>query len=164
MLTKLSVTFGSQAILQSIVDQHPDRQFKMMQASTHSNKIALFDFSNQESVFKSPVKFIVLNESLNSNTNGMLYYQSFQVNGDRQQMLNNVLNKVVTSDSKLMNGKYLLQVDNRDESTTLVLLTSWNELDDLMAWKKTTEYQSLIGFTNPESSNYYYDETYRPLR
>lgn len=164
MLTKISLTFGSQALLQSIEEQHPDRQFKLMQASTHSNKIALFDFSNQETVFKSPVKFRVLNESLNSQPNGLLFYQSFQVNNDRQEMLNNVLNKLIDTDNKLMNGKYLLQVDNHDESTTLVLLTSWSEYEDLMAWQKTEEYQSLSGFTTHESSNYYYDETYRPLR
>lgn len=164
MLTKLSLTFGSEMVLKQIIDKHPERQFKLMQASTHSNKVALFDFSNKDSIFNSPVNFRVLGESLNSNPNGILYYQSFQVNGDRQQLLYNSLQKVAESDNKLMNGKYFLEVDNRDQSTTYVLLTSWDDFDDLMAWKKTDEFLSLIGFTDQESSNYYYDETYRPLR
>lgn len=164
MLTKLSLTFGSEKVLKQIIDQNPDRQFKLMQASTHSNKIALFDYSNKDSIFNSPVNFRVLGESLNSNLNGMLFYQSFQVNGDRQDLLYNSLQKIAESDNKLMNGKYFLQVDSRDQSSTLVLLTSWNSFDDLMAWKKSDEFLSLAGFTNEGSNNYYYDETYRPLR
>ena len=164
MLTKLSLTFGSEKVLKQIIDQNPDRQFKLMQASTHSNKIALFDYSNKDSIFNSPVNFRVLGESLNSNLNGMLFYQSFQVNGDRQDLLYNSLQKIAESDNKLMNGKYFLQVDSRDQSSTLVLLTSWNNFDDLMAWKKSDEFLSLAGFTNEGSNNYYYDETYRPLR
>lgn len=163
MLTKLSLTFGSGMVLKQIIDKHPDRHFKLMQASTHSNKIALFDISNQETIFNSPVKFRVLGESLNSNLNGILFYQSFQVNGDRQQLLYNSLQKIAEDDNKLMNGKYFLEVENHDQGNTYVLLTSWNDFDDLMAWKKTDEFLSLAGFTDQASSNYYYDETYRPL-
>ena len=95
MLTKLSFTFGSHQILQGIIDEHPDREFKLMQASTHSNKLALFDLSNQDSIFKNPVILTVLDETMNSNYNGLFYYQSFQVNGDRQQVLYNSLQKEV---------------------------------------------------------------------
>ena len=87
MLSKLSLTFGSRQILQGIIDKYPDRKFKLMQASVHSNNLALFDFSNEPTIFKSPVEYTVLGERLNSNYRGILYYQSLQVDNDQQKVL-----------------------------------------------------------------------------
>lgn len=106
MLTKVSFTFGSHQVLEDIIKKNPDRQFKLMQASTHSNKLALFDISGQDSIFKSPVVLTILNASLNANMNGILYYQSFQVNGDRQNLLNNSLDKIVEDAPSIANGVF----------------------------------------------------------
>lgn len=163
MLSKLSLTFGSRQILQEIVDRYPSKAFKMMQASVHSNKIALFDFSNEDSVFKNPVKFSVLGERLNSNYRGVLYYQSFQVDNDRQKVLFKTLNKIVNDPAPLINGQLILEVDNKEESTTLVLLSALNEFDDLMAWKESSAFKELSSFISRDPSNTYYDEVYRPL-
>ena len=43
MLTKISLTFGSRQILQSIIDKYPERHFKLMQATTHTRKLELFE-------------------------------------------------------------------------------------------------------------------------
>lgn len=163
MLSKLSLTFGSRQILQDIIDKYPDRKFKLTQASIHSNKLALFDFSNEPSVFKTPVELTVLGERLNSNYRGILYYQSFQVNTDRQKILFNTLNKLIDDSNPLINGQAFLQVDNKAESTTLVLLTALNDFDDLMAWKETPDFKQLANFTSRDPNNTYYDEVYRPL-
>lgn len=160
MLTKISLTFGSREILQSIIDKYPDRHFKMMQASTHSNKLALFDLSGQETVFKSPVKLTVLDETLNANLDGIFYYQSFQVNGDRQKLLYNSLQKVI-EDAGKMNGGLMLSVDNKADATTLVLLTAWQDFESLTAWKNSDSFKSLTTFTTRGSDNGYYDEIYK---
>ena len=141
MLTKVSFTFGSHQILEDIIKNNPDRQFKLVQASTHSNKLALFDLSGQDPVFKSPVTLNVLESSLNASLNGVLYYQSFQVN-----------------------GVLMTSVANHNESSTLVLLTSWNDFEDLTAWRESDSFKSLTNFTTMGSDNYYYDEIYRPVR
>lgn len=163
MLTKLSLTFGSRQILQSIIDKYPDRQFKLMQATTHSSKLALFDLSGKDTIFKSPVELTVLDETLDANFNGMLYYQSFQVNGDRQKLLYNSLQKIIEEAPNNMNGGLMLSVANKAESTTLVLLTAWSEFEDLTAWKNSNSYSTLKNFTTMGSDNYYFDETYKTI-
>ena len=164
MLTKLSFTFGSHQILQGIIDDHPDREFKLMQASTHSNKLALFDLSNQDSIFKNPVILTVLDETMNSNYNGLFYYQSFQVNGDRQQVLYNSLQKVIDDQPAAMNAGLMTSVANKSESSTLVLITVWDRFEDLTAWKESDSFANLTNFTTMGSDNYYYDEVYRSVR
>lgn len=161
MLTKLSFTFGSHQILQGIIDNHPDRQLKLMQASTHSNKLALFDLSNKDTIFKTPVILNVLDETMNSDYNGLFYYQSFQVNGDRQQVLYNSLQKIVNDKPGKMNAGLMTSVANKAESTTLVLITVWSSFEDLTAWKNSDSFSSLTSFTTRGSDNYYYDEVYR---
>ena len=164
MLTKLSFTFGSHQILQGIIDDHPDREFKLMQASTHSNKLALFDLSNQNSIFKNPVILTVLDETMNSNYNGLFYYQSFQVNGDRQQVLYNSLQKVIDDQPAAMNAGLMTSVANKTESSTFVLITVWDRFEDLTAWKESDSFANLTNFTTMGSDNYYYDEVYRSVR
>lgn len=163
MLTKLSFTFGSHQILQGIMSKHPDRKFKLMQASTHSNKSALFDLSSLETIFKTPVILNVLDETMNSNYNGLFYYQSFEVNGDRQQVLYNSLQKVVNDKPGNMNAGLMMSVANKAESATLILLTVWDSFEDLTAWKNSDSFAALTNFTSMGSDNYYYDETYRPI-
>ena len=164
MLTKVSFTFGSHQILEDIIKNNPDRQFKLVQASTHSNKLALFVLSGQDSVFKSPVTLNVLESSLNASLNGVLYYQSFQVNGDRQKLLYNSLEKIVDDAPSIANGVLMTSVANHNESSTLVLLTAWNDFEDLTAWRESDSFKSLTNFTTMGSDNYYYDEIYRPVR
>lgn len=164
MLTKLSFTFGSHQILQGIIDDHPDRKFKLMQASTHSNKLALFDLSNQNPIFKNPVVLTVLDETMDNNYNGLFYYQSFQVNGDRQQVLYNSLQKVIADKPAAMNAGLMTSVANKAESSTLVLITAWDSFEDLTAWKNSDSFASLTNFTTMGSDNYYYDEVYRSVR
>ncbi|KRM35192.1 hypothetical protein [Limosilactobacillus pontis] len=164
MLTKVSFTFGSHQILEDIIKNNPDRQFKLMQASTHSNKLALFDLSGEETVFKSPVTLNVLESSLDANLAGILYYQSFQVNGDRQKLLYNSLEKIVDDAPSIANGVLMTSVANHNESSTLVLLTAWNDFEDLTAWRESDAFKSLTNFTTMGSDNYYYDEIYRPVR
>lgn len=163
MLTKVSFTFGSHQILENIIKANPERQFKLMKASTHSDKLALFDLSSQDSVFKSPVILTVLGESLNAQFSGILYYQSFQVNGDRQKLLYNSLEKIVDDAPSIANGVLMTSVANQNESSTLVLLTTWNDFEDLTAWRESSSFKSLANFTSMGSDNYYYDEIYRPL-
>ncbi|GGI64329.1 hypothetical protein [Limosilactobacillus caviae] len=162
MLTKISLTFGSRQILQSIIDKYPERHFKLMQATTHTRKLALFDLSGKDSIFESPVKLTVLDSTLDASLNGMFYYQSFQVNGDRQKLLYNTLQKVITEPSN-MNGGYLLTVDNKVEATTLVLLTSWESFENLTTWKESESFKSLQNFTSMGSDNSYYDEIYKTI-
>ncbi|WP_288636713.1 hypothetical protein [Limosilactobacillus oris] len=164
MLTKLSFTFGSHQILQGIIDNNPDRKLKLMQASTHSNKLALFDLSNQNPIFKNPVVLTVLDETMDSNYNGLFYYQSFQVNGDRQQVLYNSLQKVIADKPAAMNAGLMTSVANKAESSTLVLITAWDSFEDLTAWKNSDSFASLTNFTTMGSDNYYYDEVYRSVR
>lgn len=164
MLTKLSFTFGSHQILQGIIDDNPDRKLKLMQASTHSNKLALFDLSNQNTIFKNPVVLTVLDETMDSNYNGLFYYQSFQVNGDRQQVLYNSLQRVIADKPAAMNAGLMTSVANKAESSTLVLITAWNSFEDLTAWKNSDSFASLTNFTTMGSDNYYYDEVYRSVR
>lgn len=164
MLTKVSFTFGSHQILEDIIKNNPDRQFKLMQASTHSNKLALFDLSGEETVFKSPVTLNVLESSLDANLAGILYYQSFQVNGDRQKLLYNSLEKIVDDAPSIANGVLMTSVANHNESSTLVLLTAWNDFEDLTTWRESDAFKSLTNFTTMGSDNYYYDEIYRPVR
>lgn len=162
MLTKISFTFGSHQILEDIINNNPDRQFKLMQASTHSNKLALFDFSSKDPIFKTPVTLTVLDESFNSNFNGILYYQSFQVNGDRQNLLYNSLQKTVDENLANANGAVMTSIANHNESSTLVLLSAWNTFEDLTAWRESESFKALTNFTSLGSDNYYYDEIYRP--
>ncbi|MDD6432716.1 MAG: antibiotic biosynthesis monooxygenase [Lactobacillaceae bacterium] len=164
MLTKVSFTFGSHQVLEDIIKNNPDRQFKLMQASTHSNKLALFDLSGKDSIFKSPVILTVLNASLNAKMNGVLYYQSFQVNGDRQELLNNSLNKIVEDAPSIANGFLLTSVASQSQGSTLVLLSAWNDFEDLTAWRESDSFKSLTNFTTLGSDNNYYDEIYRPTR
>lgn len=164
MLTKVNFTFGSHQILEDIIKNNPDRQFKLMQASTHSNKLALFDLSGEETVFKSPVTLNVLESSLDANLAGILYYQSFQVNGDRQKLLYNSLEKIVDDAPSIANGVLMTSVANHNESSTLVLLTAWSDFEDLTTWRESDAFKSLTNFTTMGSDNYYYDEIYRPVR
>ncbi|MBB1078525.1 hypothetical protein H5S09_01565 [Limosilactobacillus sp. STM2_1] len=162
MLTKISLTFGSRQILQSIIDKYPERHFKLMQTTTHTRKLALFDLSGKDTIFKSPVELSVLDETLDANLNGLFYYQSFQVNGDRQKLLYNSLQKVIEDPSD-MNGGYLLSVDNKVEATTLVLLTSWKDFESLTNWQNSESFKSLKNFTSMGSDNSYYDEIYKSV-
>jgi hypothetical protein len=41
MLTKISLTFGSRQILQSIIDKYPERHFKLMQGNYSYKKISI---------------------------------------------------------------------------------------------------------------------------
>ncbi|WP_323065278.1 hypothetical protein, partial [Limosilactobacillus reuteri] len=152
MLTKISLTFGSRQILQSIIDKYPERHFKLMQATTHTRKLALFDLSGKDTIFQSPVKLTTLDSTLDAQLNGMFYYQSFQVNGDRQKLLYNTLQKVLTEPAD-MNGGYMLSVDNKAEATTLVLLTAWADFEALTAWKESETFTSLKNFTSMGSDN-----------
>lgn len=162
MLTKISLTFGSRQILQSIIDKYPERHFKLMQTTTHTRKLALFDLSGKDTIFQSPVKLTTLDSTLNAQLNGMFYYQSFQVNGDRQKLLYNTLQKVLTEPAN-MNGGYMLSVDNKAEATTLVLLTAWADFESLTAWMESETFTSLKNFTSMGSDNSYYDEIYKPI-
>lgn len=163
MLTKLSFTFGSHQILQEIIERYPDRDLRLMQAATHSSKLALFDLSGQDTIFKTPVELTVLDETLNSNYHGLFYYQSFQVNGDRQQVLYNSLQKIIDNQPGNMNAGFMTSIANKVESSNLVLLTIWPSYTDLKAWEDSNSFATLDSFTGGGSDNYYYDEVYRAI-
>ena len=146
MLTKISLTFGSRQILQSIIDKYPERHFKLMQATTHTRKLALFDLSGKDTIFQSPVKLTTLDSTLDAQLNGLY----------------NTLQKVLTEPAD-MNGGYMLSVDNKAEATTLVLLTAWADFEALTAWKESETFTSLKNFTSMGSDNSYYDEIYKPI-
>lgn len=162
MLTKISLAFGSHEILQSIIDKYPDRKFKLMEATSHTRKLALFDLSGKDTIFKSPVELTVLDETLDANLDGLFYYQSFQVNGDRQKLLYNSLQKVI-EDATTMNGGLMLSVANKSEASTLVLLTAWKDFESLTEWQNSESFKSLKNFTTLGSDNSYYDEIYRTV-
>lgn len=162
VLTKINFTFGSRQILEDIINKHPDRQFKLMQASTHSNKLALFDLSGKKTIFKSPVTLTVLDASLNLNFTGIFYYQSFQVNSDRQKLLYESLQKIANDKPANANAVLMTSVDNSNNGSTFVLLSVWNTFEDLTNWQESDSFSTLAKFTTRGSDNYYYDETYRP--
>ena len=57
MLKNLNLTFGPEKQLQEIIENNKDRQMVLLESVTDSEKFALLDVSNEESIFHSQLDY-----------------------------------------------------------------------------------------------------------
>ena len=79
MLSQISFTFGSMPVLLEIIKKHPDRDFRLLQATGDNSKLALFDLSGKPTIFNSPITLETLYSVGNDKFKGILHFESFEL-------------------------------------------------------------------------------------
>ncbi|MDO4903354.1 MAG: hypothetical protein Q3959_03720 [Limosilactobacillus sp.] len=163
-MTLLHFTFGSEPILRSIMGKHPDRQLQLYQASNFSSKIMLFDFSGGKSIFAAPVTLDILAHTNGREYRGVMLYQSFEVNADKQDYLLSSVKKALTSLPANSNAGLMSCLKDRKKSSTIVLISFWNDLKSIGEWKESSDYSPLLPFIDKSPDHDYFEELYNPIR
>ncbi|USS85543.1 hypothetical protein M3M35_02435 [Fructilactobacillus myrtifloralis] len=147
MISQISVTFGSQAILEQIMHKYPERNLALFSAAGNAHGMQLVDYSGLDSIFTSPVVYRV---NAHAGTDDWTHYIDYiEVNPgkDQRQVLDaQITNFMSNPDTpKGLTGVYYLTA--ADNSDSRILLTLWNDHYDCLQWEDGTQ-NAFIAYDN----------------
>lgn len=157
MISKLSYTTGSHALLANLIEQHPERRLVMAASPVENDHYALFDLSGQASIFHSPIELTTLAAGGTLTPFGpVIHIESFSLDKDRRDLLrkrgHNLLNQLEGFPG--FNGG--LMTSNDANSTTTVFVTTWQEASAISKWHDSDVYSPIRQYTTPGPENTYF--------
>ncbi|USS86373.1 hypothetical protein M3M38_06830 [Fructilactobacillus cliffordii] len=157
MIRKISVTFGSEAILEQIMKKYPERHMALFAAANNAHGMQLVDYSGEDSVFTSPVVYEVNAHAGSDDWWHYISYIEISPSKDQRQILDaQVSNFMSNPDTPTgMTGVYYLTAEGNSDSR--ILLTLWKQQYDCMKWEKSEQHDfvSYQTFKNDFSANYH---------
>lgn len=163
MLSKISFTFGSMPVLENIMKKHPDRDFRLLQATADNSKLALFDLSDKPSVFQSPITLNTITGVGSDNFNGIFHFESFELGHDDKEIFRKHAKKALeNADHTKMTTGYMLE--RPDQASITILITTWTNAAAIDEWTSSKDFAPLTEFMDHSPRSVYYYEDYQPAR
>ncbi|EKK20338.1 hypothetical protein B808_1056 [Fructilactobacillus florum 8D] len=164
MIDKISVTFGSQAVLNQIIKRYPKRQLALFAGISGTSGVQLIDYSGKSPIFVTPITYRVVDHSGTDDWHD--YLNIIQVTPDEQhrKVLNSRASDFISNPHQpngLQSVYYLKAENNQDQK---ILLTTWKSEFDCLAWKKTAAaaFITYQNFKNDFTVDYH-DSSYQAL-
>ena len=122
MLSQISFTFGSMPVLLEIIKKHPDRDFRLLQATGDNSKLALFDLSGKPTIFNSPITLETLYSVGNDKFKGILHFESFELGTEDKNLLRKQAKIALDSaDHSKMTTGYMFSRPDQTNATILIM-------------------------------------------
>ena len=161
MLSQISFTFGSMPVLFEIIKKHPDRDFRLLQATGDNSKLALFDLSGKPTIFNSPITLETLYSVGNDKFNGILHFESFELGTEDKNLLRKQAKIALDSaDHSKMTTGYMFS--RPDQTNATILITTWTNAAAIDDWTSSADFAPLAGYMDHSPRSVYYYENYRP--
>lgn len=161
MLSQISFTFGSMPVLLEIIKKHPDRDFRLLQATGDNSKLALFDLSGKPTIFNSPITLETLYSVGNDKFKGILHFESFELGTEDKNLLRKQAKIALDSaDHSKMTTGYMFS--RPDQTNATILITTWTNAVAIDDWTSSTDFAPLAGYMDYSPRSVYYYEDYRP--
>ncbi|GAY74039.1 monooxygenase [Lentilactobacillus kosonis] len=156
MIKKISITFGSEPILNKIKKANPDRELILYDALSNRNELMLLDASGKDSVFNSPVQYDVLSHSGTDDWRGFVSFITAQIDSDQQKVFDARVNRLMSN--PLPDGmRSIYSLHTYKNINERVLLTTWNSPSQFELWKKAN--QSLMPAAFNDNPSFYSHES-----
>lgn len=160
MTEKITLTFGSPNNLEKIMMEHPDRQFAFLEEDQHEDKFALFDLSEQDSIFNFGITLRPLKEVGNTDFRGIVRFESFSLGKDDKKIFRKKAMQLLDDSQKDgMVGGLLCTRDDVKKRT--ILITMWADRDKMQAWRDGADYGEIVEFAERSVRNDHFTELYR---
>lgn len=163
MITRLSITYGSQKILSDLQERYSDRPMILLGSSTSGEQLALLDVSGQESVFSSPVHYDIKLHRGTTDWQGFINFIYLDnLSADDQKVFNSKANHFVTTESmpEGMRSIYFMK-EERNRSNN-IMLSTWESSEDFAVWKHDTTFEPFNYFLTTQ--NNYHEASYHPFK
>lgn len=157
MISKLSYTTGSRALLAKLVANHPERRLVMAASPVEKDHYALFDLSGQPAIFHTPIQLTTLAAGGTLTPFGpIIHLESFNLDKDRRDVLRkrglDLLSQLETFPG-FVGG---LMTSNDASSTTTVFVTTWQEASAISNWRDSQIYAPIRQYSTPGPENTYF--------
>ena len=160
MMNYLHYTSGSPSILQSIVDNNPDRQYRLAN-EIGSNRAYLFDVTGKrDSNFATPVSYQVLEHYHGDKLSGITHIESY--NDDvkkRDALLENARQVFEKTQLADLSAAFIMQ--NQKDSNNIILITCRDSETALQEWLNSKVYAPLKSFSSRDPQNTFYHQDFR---
>ncbi|KRL93202.1 monooxygenase [Levilactobacillus hammesii] len=158
MLQQLSLTFGSQDLLDKIIKKNPDRHFVLLAATGGAKDLQLLDVSNRDSVFTSHLDYQVKIEHGQPDWQGFFSFNYFNLDMESAKVFEGEVNKIAAS--PLPAGMTAMLVLSKfKNSGEYVLLTIWDSSDAFMIWRRSNKFSPFTKYAT--SLNNFHAATYQ---
>ena len=162
MMNYLHYTSGSPSILKTIIDNNPDRQYRLANEIS-SNRTYLFDVTgNRESNFVSPISYQVLEHYYDNKLSGVVHIESYNDDVKKRESLLETARQVFNKTQLAAFSAAFIMQDLKD-SNHIILITSWESEAALQEWLNSNVYQLLKSFSNRDPQNTFYHQDFRIL-
>lgn len=157
MIKQISVTFGSQSVLDKILNDHPDRELALFSPSINATSLQLVNYSGKESVFSAPVIYNVVSHTGNDDWNHYIDYIEVTPDAQRRKVLDATVSNFMTDINHpegMYSAYYMTSNDNADKR---IFLTLWKDKYSFLQWKdnKINNFMAFNNFKDDFSINYH---------
>lgn len=157
MLSQFSYTTGSRTVLANIIAKYPERRLILAASPVEDNNYALFDLSDQPTIFHSPIKLTTLAGGGTLTPFGpIVHIESFNLDKDRRDVLQK-RGRALISDLETFPGFVGgLMTSNDASSTTTVFITTWQQASAISKWHDSPIYAPIQQYTTPGPENTFF--------
>ena len=162
MMNYLHYTSGSPSILQTLIDNNADRQYRLANEIS-SNRTYLFDVTgNRESNFASPISYQVLEHYHDDKLSGIVHIESYNDDIKKREALLETARQIFDKTRVAALSAAFIMQDLKD-SNHIILITCWESEAALQEWLNSKVYQPLRSFSNRDPQNSFYHQDFRIL-
>lgn len=160
MINRLSITFGSQDVLESIKQKYPERPMLLLDASNKGEQLALLDVSGQESIFASPAHYDIKLHRGTSDWRGFFNFMYFDnLSPEDQKTFNAKASQFVTSVPMPDGMLAIYFMKDEKNRANNILLSIWDTPETFSVWKRSESFAPFDYFARP--LNNFHERGYR---
>lgn len=150
MITRISITFGTKAVLETVIKKYPDRQMLLLDTSEKGDQLALLDVSGQPSVFASPVHYDIKLHRGTAEWRGFFNFMYFNnLSPEDQKTFNAKASQFVKSQPMPDGMRAVYFMKEEKNWSNNIIFSIWDSADDYLTWKRTASFTPFSYFTGP---------------
>ncbi|MTV82936.1 hypothetical protein [Secundilactobacillus folii] len=162
MITRLSITYGSQQVLSDLQKRYSDRPMILLDSSTSGEQLALLDVSGQESVFSSPVHYDIKLHRGTTDWQGFInFIYLANLSADDQKVFNSKANHFVTTEAMPEGMRSIYFMKDQKNRSNNIILSTWETTEDFAVWKHDPSFKPFNYFLTTQ--NNYHEASYHPV-
>ena len=139
MLKNLNLTFGPEKQLQEIIENNKDRQMVLLESVTDSEKFALLDISNEESIFHSQLDYRIYHTINLKEWNGFIEFRYVTLDTEQQKIFNAHLGKWDDPFNRPVGLKSTLVGHDERKDYEFLMINIWEDQEDYVEWENESD-------------------------
>lgn len=139
MLKNLNLTFGPEKQLQEIIENNKDRQMVLLESVTDSEKFALLDISNEESIFHSQLDYRIYHTINLKEWNGFFEFRYVTLDTEQQKIFNAHLGKWDDPFNRPVGLKSTLVGHDERKDYEFLMINIWEDQEDYVEWENESD-------------------------